>query len=105
MINTLNFCICPTVQTFPSCQILPLLKKKKKGKKKATRSIVLQSSRLSLGKEVGTTCTLGDIMLFVPPLILLFEGKKLKPKNPFHIGAEVPMHRALPWGKILYAHL
>lgn len=82
--------------------------KKKKGKKKAkkaTQSIVLQIYRLSLGQGDGCNLYTEGSHVVCAAIDSALWGKKPKPKNPFHFGAKVPMHRALVWGKILYASL
>lgn len=84
IINALNFCVCPTVQTFPPCQILPLAKKKreKKRQKKQPKALFCRFIGSPWGRETGTTCALRDRMLFVLLLILLFGGKNPNQKTP-----------------------
>lgn len=99
--NTSNFCVCPTVQMFFPCQILPLTKqnksneakqnkKQKTNKKEPPKKEEGEKKKAAQGITLlSATCTLRDIMLLCHYWSTSFEAKKSNQKNPFLIRAKI----------------
>lgn len=109
IINTLNSSVCPTVQMFPPCQILPLAEKKiiKENKNCNPKHLFADFSAL-LGQGDGYSLyTERSHVVCGAVDSALWWKAKAKQKSP-PISKEryqCTEHRALMWGKILSASL
>lgn len=97
IINTLNSSVCPTVQMFPPCQILPLAEKKKKIKENRNCNPKHLFCRFLSSPWAGKWVQLVhweiSRCLWCCWFCSWVESKS-KTKKPSHIKAKVPVHRA-----------